>query len=330
VVGRLELQRIRDVVGSIDPVFLNTPQYESLPLSASVGCSLILKVETANPVRCFKGRGTEAVTSSLRLEGCTSVVCASAGNLGQALAFSGARRDMTVTVFAAESANPMKVARMRSLGAAVHLEGADIEVPRRLARTFADVEGASLIEDSLEIGTCEGAGTIGLELIAGPQRLDAVLVALGGGALASGVGHVVRELSPGTEVVAIQPAGAPAMALSWRARRVIDTETIATIADGVAGRHPIPEVLDDLLEVIDDVTLVAEDSIVDGMRLLYGLAGLIVEPSAALGIAALLEDPARFRGRRVATIICGSNVEPSDFERWVFGATASCPVPDNR
>lgn len=324
------MQRIRDLVGSIDPVFLNTPQYESLPLSASVGCSLIVKVETANPVRSFKGRGTEAVTSSLQQEGCTSVVCASAGNLGQALAFSGVRRGIAVTVFAAESANPMKVARMRSLGAAVHLEGADIEVPRRLAREFADVEGATLIEDSLEIGTCEGAGTIGLELVAAPQRLDAVLLALGGGALASGVGHVMRELSPGTEVVAIQPAGAPAMALSWRARRVIDTETIATIADGVAGRHPIPEVLDDLLEVIDDVALVAEDSIVAAMRLLYGLAGLIVEPSAALGIAALLEDPARFRGRRVATIICGSNVEPADFERWVLGATVGCPVPDTR
>jgi threonine dehydratase len=148
-----------------------------------------------------------------------------------------------------------------------------------------------------------------------------VLVALGGGALASGVGHVLRELSPGTEVVAIQPAGAPAMALSWRARRVVETETIATIADGVAGRHPIPEVLDDLLDVVDDVALVAEDSIVAGMRLLYGLAGLVVEPSAALGIAALLEDPARFRGRRVATIICGSNVEPSDFERWVGVST---------
>jgi threonine dehydratase len=150
-----------------------------------------------------------------------------------------------------------------------------------------------------------------------------VLVALGGGALASGVGHVLRELSPGTEVVAIQPAGAPAMALSWRARRVVETETIATIADGVAGRHPIPEVLDDLLDVVDDVALVAEDSIVAGLRLLYGLAGLVVEPSAALGIAALLEDPARFRGRRVATIICGSNVEPSDFERWVGGSTPS-------
>ncbi len=329
MVGRLELQRIRDVAGSIDPVFLGTPQYEALPLSAALGCSLVLKVESLNPVRSFKGRGAEVVASRLQRSGCQSVVCASAGNLGQALAFSAGRRGMAVNVFAAESANPMKVARMRSLGAVVHLEGDDIEVARELARAFADSEGASLIEDSLDLGTCEGAGTIGLELADSPVQLDAVLVALGGGALASGVGHVLRALSPRTEVVAIQPTGAPAMALSWRARRVVTTETIATIADGVAGRYPIPEVLDDLLEVVDDVALVGEDSIVAGMRLLYDLAGLVVEPSAALGVAAVLEAPERFRGRRVATIICGSNVEPADFERWVIAHRSSSPGPSS-
>ena len=101
-------------------------------------------------------------------------------------------------------------------------------------------------------------------------------------------------------------------------RSVVETETIDTIADGVAGRCPIPEVLDDLLVVVDDVVLVGEDSIKAGMRLLYRHAGLVVEPSAALGVAAVLENRERFAGRRVATIICGSNVASSDFERWVL------------
>ena len=101
-------------------------------------------------------------------------------------------------------------------------------------------------------------------------------------------------------------------------RTVIETDFIDTIADGVAGRCPIPEVLDDLLVVLDDVILVREDSIKAGMRLLYEHAGLVVEPSAALGIAAILEDPDRFAGRRVTTILCGSNVGPADFARWVL------------
>jgi threonine dehydratase len=236
-----------------------------------------------------------------------------------ALAYSGLRRGFPVTVFAAETANALKVERMRLAGATVHLEGADIELPRELARAYADATGSYLVEDSLDIGSCEGAGTIGLELVEATSRLDVVLVALGGGALATGVGHVIQELSPGTEVIAVQPVGAPAMALSWRARAVVNfTDSIDTIADGVAGRYPIPDVLEDLLDVVDDVMLVEEDSIKMGMRHLFDHAGLVVEPSAALGIAAILENRERFVGRTVATIICGSNIRAADFRRWAL------------
>lgn len=316
---RLDLGRIRAAERSIDRVFLHTPQYESAALSAALGCSLLLKVETLNPVGSFKGRGTETIMSALLSERHhTSAVCASAGNLGTALAYSGTRYGFAITVFAAETANPLKVERMRSAGATVHLEGGDIERPRDLARTHAMATGSYLVEDSLDIGSCEGAGTIGLELLRAVSQLDVVLVALGGGAMASGVGHVVQELTPGTEVVAIQPVGAPAMALSWRKKAVVNTNSIDTIADGVAGRYPIPEVLQDLLEVVDDVVLVHEDSIRAGMRHLFNHAGLVVEPSAALGVAAILENRERFVGRTVATIICGGNIQASDFQRWVL------------
>jgi threonine dehydratase len=125
------------------------------------------------------------------------------------------------------------------------------------------------------------------------------------------------------EVIGIQPAGAPAMALSWRQGTVVETDRIDTIADGVAGRCPIPEVLKDLLVVLDDVVLVREDSIKAGMRMVHQHAGLVVEPSAALGVAAVLGDPERFAGRRVTTILCGGNVAPADFARWVLEPVAS-------
>ena len=195
---------------------------------------------------------------------------------------------------------------------------ADFRLTTLVARMVAEDEGAYLIEDSLDPATCEGAGTIGLELLERPSRLDTLVIALGGGALASGVGHVAKSLAPDVEVVAVQPERAPAMALSWRNGSVVQTDTIDTIADGVAGRCPIPEVLDDLLAVVDDVLLVAEDSIKTGMRLLHRHAGVVAEPSAALGVAAVLENPERFAGRRAATIICGSNVATDDFERWVL------------
>lgn len=315
--ARLDLDRISKAVDSIDPVFTTTPQYQNDPLSDALGCSVVLKMETLNPVRSFKGRGTETVmTSFVERSDSSGVVCASAGNLGQALAYSGNRRNVPVTVFAAETANAMKIDRIKALGATVILEGDDIEVPRVLARQHAIDNGTFLVEDSLDLDTCEGAATIGLEL-AGFGDLDVVLVALGGGAMASGVGFVFKHLSPGTEVVGVQPVGAPAMSLSWRARTVIETPQIDTIADGVAGRCPIPEVLDDLLETIDDVVLVEENSITAGMRHLFNAAGLVVEPSAALGIAAVLEDSERFAGKRVATIVCGSNVDPDSWSNWI-------------
>jgi len=222
-------------------------------------------------------------------------------------------------VVAARTANALKLERIHALRARVRLVDGDIEDARLLARTIAADEGAQLIEDSLDLGTCEGAGTIGLELLADEPSLDVVVVALGGGALASGVGLVAKTLVPHVEVIAVQPTGAPAMALSWRRGVVVETPAIDTIADGVAGRHPIPEVLDDLLVLVDDAVLVGEDSIKDGMRMLYRHAGLVVEPSAALGVAAVLEDRERFAGRSVATVVCGSNVTTADFERWVLG-----------
>jgi threonine dehydratase len=148
-------------------------------------------------------------------------------------------------------------------------------------------------------------------------QFDTVLVALGGGALATGVGHVVKTLAPAVEVVCVQPLGAPALTRSWHQRRVVTTSSTDTIADGVAGRYPIPAVLDDLLVVADDALLVTEESIKAGMRLLLEHAGLVVEPSAALGIAAVLENRDRFAGQHIATIVCGSNVDLEAYHRWV-------------
>jgi len=159
--------------------------------------------------------------------------------------------------------------------------------------------------------------TLSLGVVLGPE---APLIALGGGALATGVGHVVKARAPGVEVICIQPRGAPAMTYSWRQRRVVTTDSTSTIADGVAGRRPIPAVLDDLLLVADDAVLVQEASIIAGMRMLLDHAGLVVEPSAALGIAAILEDRDRFAGRHVLTIVCGSNVDVDAYHRWVGAA----------
>ena len=316
---RLALDRIHAARRVIDPMFLDTPMYRCDALGRRLGCAVTVKVETANPVRSFKARGTELVASLLAEQGRPAVVCASAGNLGQALAWSGRRRGLDVTVVASQHAPVAKLDRIRALGAELELVAGDFDMARERAVEIARQRGIRLLEDSLDIETCEGAATIGLELADKGIEFDTVLIALGGGAMATGVGYVLKTLAPGVEVICVQPAGAPAMTRSWRERRVITTESTDTIADGVAGRRPIPEVLDDLLTVADDAVLVQESSITAGMRLLLEQTGLVVEPSAALGVAAVLEDRDRFAGRHVVTVICGSNVDLAAYRQWVHG-----------
>ncbi|MFC9616979.1 threonine/serine dehydratase [Streptomyces sp. NPDC056938] len=317
---RLDTARIRAARRVIDPIFLDTPLYRCEALEPALGCTVSIKLETANPVRSFKARGTEVVANLLADSGSRAAVCASAGNLGQALAWSGRGRRIDVTVVASRFATVTKLDRIRALGARLELVDGDHEMARERAAAIARYDSIRLVEDSLDIETCEGAATIGLELMDSAPAFDTVLIALGGGALATGVGHVVKTLAPEAEVICIQPLGAPAMTHSWRQRRVVTTDSTNTIADGVAGRYPIPAVLSDLLLVADDAVLVQESSIIAGMRLLLTHAGLVVEPSAALGIAAILEDPDRFAGRHVVTIVCGSNVDVDAYHRWVGAA----------
>ncbi|MEE3067460.1 MAG: pyridoxal-phosphate dependent enzyme [Actinomycetota bacterium] len=322
---RLDTARIRAARRVIDPVFLDTPLYRCEALEPYLGCAVSIKLETANPVRSFKARGAEVVASLLADNGSSAVVCASGGNLGQALAWSGRARGLDVTVVASRFGPAVKLDRMRALGARLELVDGDHEMARARAAAIARHEGIRLLEDSLDIETCEGAATIGLELVDAASSFDAVLIALGGGALATGVGHVMKAFAPEVEVICVQPVGAAAMTLSWRQRRVLNTDSTDTIADAVVGRCPIPAVLNDLLLIADDAVLVQEASIVAGMRVLLECAGLVVEPSAALGVAAVLEDRDRFAGRHVVTIVCGSNVDPDNYRRWVGVTTAHTP-----
>jgi threonine dehydratase len=318
---RLDTARIQAARRVIDPIFLDTPLYRCEALEPNLGCIVSIKLETANPVRSFKARGTEVVANLLADKGSPAVVCASAGNLGQALAWSGRSRGLDVTVVASRFAPAAKLYRIRALDGRLELVDGDFDMARVRANAIARYEGIRLVEDSLDIETCEGAATIGLELVNTVPAFDAVLIALGGGALATGVGHVVKACAPEVEVICIQPLGAPAMTHSWHRRRVATTDSTDTIADGVAGRRPIPAVLDDLLLVTDDAVLVQEESIIAGMRMLLDHAGLVVEPSAALGIAAILENRDRFAGRHVVTIVCGSNVDADAYHRWVGAAS---------
>ena len=312
---RLSLERIEQAAQIIDPVFLHSPQFVCEPLGDALGVRLVLKVETLNPLRSFKGRGADYCVSQLPTD--ARIVCASAGNFGQAMAYACRKRGLPLTVYASVNANPFKVERMRALGANVVLHGEDFDAAKIEAKRFAAQSDARMIEDSLDPATGEGAGTIGLELLALPARLDTLLVPLGNGAMLGGIARVMKARSPRTRVIAVQAVGAPAMVESWRTGRVIVHERMQTIADGIGVRVPVPEALADLRDLVDDALLVRDETIIEGMRLIHRHAGVVAEPSGAVGVAAILEHSALFRDQLVGTIVCGGNLTVEQMREWL-------------
>jgi threonine dehydratase len=318
---RIRLDAIVNALETIEPVFLNSPQYECEMLSAALSCQLTLKIEMMNPIRSFKGRGgSYLVASRLRagkLEG-RRVVAASAGNWGQALAYACRAHKLPLTMFASVNASPLKIEMMKSLGAEMVLQGIDFDAAKLAARDFAGEHNAVQLVDGLDVEASEGAGTIAVELMQLAQPPDVVLVPLGNGAMLTGMARWIKAVRPETQVIGVQSRGADAMEKSWRQNIVVEAHSVDTIADGIGVRIPVPEALVDMRGLVDDVILVDDRSIISAMKMLYSKAGLLVEPSGAAGVAAILENGARFRGLHVATPVCGGNITEAQVKQYIF------------
>ncbi len=296
-VPELEPAAIRSAQGRIDPVFTNSPQYVHEALSARLGVPVIVKVETVNPIRSFKGRGTWVAMVGLVGEGTVgperAVVCVSAGNFGQGVAYAARAMGVPAVVFCSTSANRGKVARMRALGATVIEAGDDFDAARGTSEAYAAEHGAVLLVDGDDARISTGAATLALEVTDGvaagflPMPTLAA-VPVGNGALINGVGSWLRHAAPGCRVVGIQAEAAPAMTLSWRADRPIDTDSAATYADGIASRVAIPSAVELMRGRVDDMITVSEEQLRAAQGELTEELGVTVEGAAAASWAGLL------------------------------------------
>ena len=314
---RLPLKAFLQARRIIDPVFLNSPQYECEPLSDALGSKLTLNLEVANPIRSFKGRGADYLVKSIALSD-KPIVAASAGNWGQALAYACRNQGQALIVFASVNANPLKVERMRAMGADVRLAGIDFDAAKIAAQRHAEDHGLRMVADGLDPEAAIGAGTIAMELVGSSLPYDAVLVPLGNGAMQTGVGRWFKAASPHTQVIAIQASGADAMEKSWRKGHLIVKDKVNTIADGIAVQVPIQEAVTDMAGTVEDIILVDDSDIISAMKLVFDRAGILLEPSGAAGVAALLAHRQRFAHSNIATILCGGNITREQFQSWVL------------
>lgn len=310
---RIKLAHIATASRYITPAFLATPQYRSPSLDTALGVAMTLKVETLNPLRNFKGRGADHfVFHHTQQEKPAPLVCASAGNWGLALAHACQQHGLPLSVFVAEHANPLKVAGIRALGAEVIHMGEDFDQAKQAAANFAQQHGRVFVEDGRQAEITEGAGTIGVEMLDQGDAFDMLLVPLGNGALINGVGRWFKASSPATRVIGICPKGADATWQSWKHGTLVINDQVDTMADGVAVRAPIIEAMEDMRDIVDDIWLVDEASIAEGMRLGLEHLGLLLEPAGALGLAAAYDRRHQWpKNTSIATILTGANPAPT-------------------
>jgi threonine dehydratase len=334
----LNLGNIEEAARSIDPIFLHSPQYEDGALNGALSRRVLLKVETANPIRSFKGRGADFFARSLHAK--QKIVCASAGNFGQAMAYVGRSRSIPVEVFVAGDVNPAKAERMRALGAKVIVCDGDFDAAKLKARQLAaDRAEYIFVEDGADDAITEGAGTIGVELLAA-GTLDTVVVPLGDGALITGIAAWVKDRSPGTKVIGVCPKATPAMLHAWREARETshvpaasntsafahgnsllsgrDMNQARTIADGIEVHVPVRKAVERMKDLVDDIVLVDDDALLEAMRLSAVALGLVLEPSGAAGLAAIQQH--ELPGERLAAILTGSNIHPRMWSELVASA----------
>jgi threonine dehydratase len=264
-----------------------TTPLESAPPSLAARREIWLKREDQHELGAFKWRAALPVVERRREEGARGVVTASTGNHGAATAWAARRAGIDAVVFAPENASQTKLAHLRRLGADVRLVGADVDEAKDAGRGFAREEGLPFFEDGAEPLQYEAYGAIGDEILDQLQEPPAaVVVPVGNGALLGGIGRALGSRAPTTVRVGVAAKAAPVMALSWEARRVVESDRSATIADGLAVRVAIPYAVDVLDEVADRMLLVSEREIAQAVGA-FDRAGIRTEAAAGAALAAL-------------------------------------------
>jgi threonine dehydratase len=311
----LDVYRARRRIGQrVGP----TPLLPSPWLSSVAAGQVFIKNESANLTSSFKIRG--ALNAALRLgegisPGRPTLVTASAGNHGRSLALAAEQLGLQCVVFTPASAPAVKQAAIHRHGAVLHADNADYDISERRARLFAEAEGGIYISPYNDPHVIAGAGTIGLELVEAMPELDVVVIPIGGGGLASGVGLAMKAAAPRARVVGVEVQASAPFTISLAAGRITEITPQASLADALVGNLEPESITFPLVEqVVDEVVTVSEEELARAMKGLAGEERLVVEGGAAAGVAAIMSHKASAPGQRVVALVTGANV---DLPKWL-------------
>jgi threonine dehydratase len=325
-----------DAVPALDQVFAarqrirgiarRTPLEASPRLGRAAGAAVFLKLECWQRTGSFKARGAANAVALLPPDArARGLVTASAGNHGQAVALAAQEFGARATIYVPASAPETKRARIRRYGAELRDEAVDYDAAEEQARHHAAAEGAVFVHAFSDPGVVAGQATVALEILEDLPEVRDIVLPVGGGGLAAGVGRVIRSAAPGARVIGVQSTETRAMYEALRAGNLVDVPIPPTLADGLAGCTDEAS-LRRVAEVLDDLVLVTEDEIETAIRELFAGDGVVAEGAAAVGAAAVLSGRVRLRAPAVV-IVTGGNLDGRRLAPILAGGAAA---PDGR
>ncbi|WP_294264085.1 threonine ammonia-lyase IlvA [uncultured Chryseobacterium sp.] len=307
------LEAVKKARKSIESVVNYTPLQYSQRLSEKFGARIFLKREDLQPVRSYKLRGAYNKINSLFLEGKTSdgIVCASAGNHAQGVAFSCRQLGIRGTIFMPVTTPRQKLEQVEMFGGntvEVRLTGDTFDASKAAALEFAALSGAAFIHPFDDVRIIEGQATLALEILEQQQeKIDFVFIPIGGGGLASGIATVFKTLSPGTLLVGTEPKGAASMKASLFNNANTELQEIDGFVDGAAVKRVGDLNFEICKEALYDCIAVDEGRVCDTILQLYNKDAIVLEPAGALSISALDQYRDQIKGKNVVCIVSGSN-----------------------
>ena len=304
-----DVYRARQRVG---PLVRRTPLLPSAWLAGACGADVHLKLESLQLTRSFKIRGALNAIAAVAAAGGpdVSVVTASAGNHGLALACAAKVARVPVTIFTPAGAPAAKLEPIAQYGATLHAVATDYDDAERRALAYAAEHGAVYVSPYSHPDVIAGAGTVALEVLDELPDVDTILVPVGGGGLVSGIALAAKGVRPSTRVVGVEAANNPVFARSLAAGTVTHVDVLPTIADGLAGNlEPGSLTFEMVRDLVDDMVVVSEDGLRAAIRGLAAHEHLIAEGAGVPAVAALLSGRVDVSGRRTVAIVSGANID---------------------
>jgi len=306
----ITLDSVEEAARNLGRSIVRTPFLLSQTLSDLTGAEIWLKFENLQFTASFKERGALNRLATLsREQAARGVVAVSAGNHAQGVALHARRLGIPATIVMPSSTPSIKVARTEGFGAKVIIGGVNFAEASSLLPSLIEREGLTLIHPFSDPVVIAGQGTVGLEMVEDGPVMDSIVIAVGGGGLIGGVATVFAARSPSTEIIGVQSELYPAMALAFKSSADHSVRGGISVAEGIAVATADELTLRHARTLVNDMIIVPEKLIEDAIALLLQIEKSLCEGAGAAGLAAVLAEPERFRGKRVGLVLSGGNID---------------------